>query len=182
MKRYHNMEFRNILLEFARLFEPNTYVEVGVRKGFTFKEMCKFVKRAIAIDIVEPPIPEIPNAEVFVMDSNEFVKHWSDPIDFLFIDADHRFNSVMQDFNNLIDFVPAHTGLVFLHDTFPVEESLLTDTYCSDAWRAARLIHRNNKYNRRFEIVTLPGPWAGLSIIRKVYDANRISHGWMDNG
>jgi len=42
----------------------------------------------------------------------------------------------------------------------------LNDRYCSNAWEAAYEIRTSEKY-KSFEIVTLPGPWAGLSIIRK---------------
>jgi hypothetical protein len=134
------------------------------------------VERAIAIDI-NPFAPAHPgNVEFFQMESEAFAITWKkrkDPtIDFLFIDADHRCESVLKDFNLLSPFVLLHTGLIFLHDTYPIKEELLDDGRCSTAWKAAREI---TDY-ADFEIVTLPGPWAGLSIIRKTNG----SHGWMD--
>lgn len=184
MKKYRNMEFLNLLLELAKLLEPKTYVEIGVQRGYTFKEMAKVVEKAVAVDILPMDhIPDLPNIEKYQMTSEEFGQSWYDSgnnlwIDFAFIDADHSKEQVLKDFKMISEFIRPHTGLIFLHDTFPVVEELLTPGYCNDAWKAAKQIHRNQKTRREFEIVTIPGPWAGLSIIRKVGK----THGWMDNG
>jgi len=170
-------EYRNFIIELATLFQPHTYVEIGARFGYIFNEVSKYVKRAAAVDItpLDNIIVRIGCVELYQMDSQEFTKQWKDPIDLLFIDADHREESVIRDFTLLSKFVKPHTGLILLHDTYPVNERLLKDDRCSDAWKAASRIHRSNRIFKDFEIVTLPGPWAGLSIIRKVYN----KHGWM---
>lgn len=180
-KEYKEMEFKNLILEMVHLFKPKTYVEIGVKKGYTFNTISSFVERAVAVDInffkPLPPISGSTRIDVFQCTSKEFASKWAteenNQIDFLFIDADHKCESVLEDFNILSSFVPLHTGLIFLHDTYPINETLLQDGYCSTAWKAARTIY---KYGAGYEIVTLPGPWAGLSIIRKVGNY----HGWMD--
>lgn len=180
MKKYRNMEFRGLLLELAKLLEPDVYVEIGVQKGYTLKEMAKVVGRAIAVDInTLDHIPDLPNVEKYQGSSADFGAFWGihgELADFAFIDADHSFEQVMKDFWMVADFIRPHTGLIFLHDTFPVTEHLLGEGYCNDAWKAAKMIHRSRTTCHKFEIVTIPGPWAGLSIIRKV----EKTHGWMD--
>jgi hypothetical protein len=57
-------------------------------------------------------------------------------------------------------------GLIILHDTLPANEELLKPEYCCTAWEAAREIRINPKY-AGFEILTFPGNWVGLSLIRR---------------
>lgn len=167
IKKYKNQEFRELMLEMISLFETHTYVEIGVQRGYTFNILAPRVKRAVAVDINNMGhITDWPNVEKYRMDSKEFAVQWTDPIDLLFIDADHKKENVLADFDNLAPFVREGIGLILLHDTHPVAEHLLSDRYCSNAWEAARDIKKKRKY-QNFEIVTLPGPYAGLSIIRK---------------
>jgi cephalosporin hydroxylase len=156
------------MLNLIKLFEPATYVEIGVKKGHTFNIIAPLVDLAIAVDINNmSTIVQHPNVKKYQMTSLEFAKQWNDPINLLFIDADHRKESVLADFDALSPSVQEGTGLILLHDTYPSAEYLLADGYCSNAWEAAFEIRKNRKYDN-FEIVTLPGPYAGLSIIRKV--------------
>ena len=167
MKTYKNMEFREFICELIRLFEPHTYVEMGVQKGYTFNMVSPMVKRAVAVDINDMiSIITRPNVETCRMTSLEFAKQWTDPIDLLFIDANHRKECVLDDFDALNGFVREGSGLILLHDTHPAAEHLLSDRFCSNAWEAAWEIRKKRKY-ADFEIMTLPGPYAGLSIIRK---------------
>jgi hypothetical protein len=160
------------------LFKPRTYCEIGIKNGYVYNVVAPHVERAIAVDI--RPFRGIYKGEGamhYQMSSLEFGKLWlheeDKTIDFLFIDADHRYQYVIADFGTFSTFVPEHTGLILLHDTYPITEALLADGYCSDAWKAARQIRK--KLHHLFEIITLPGPRAGLSIIRKCK-----THGWMD--
>lgn len=167
LKKYKQQEFREVMIELVKLFIPAVYVEIGIQKGYTFNAISPLVKRAIAVDTATAPkIVKANNVEVYQMDSTEFTKSFKGEIDLLFIDADHRKNSVLLDFDNLSPFVKEGTGLIFLHDTYPMAEHLLSDRFCSNAWEAAYEIRTNKKY-KDFEIVTLPGPYAGISIIRK---------------
>lgn len=167
IKPHKHTEFRNLMIELIRLFSPATYVEVGVQRGYIFNALAPLVQRAVAVDILAmTDVIDRPNVEKHIMPSARFAETWRDPIDLLFIDADHRKEAVLADFDALAPFVREGEGLILLHDTHPVQESLLSDRFCSNAWEAAWTIRRGRKY-KDFEIVTLPGPWAGLSIIRK---------------
>jgi len=170
-------EYRDFITEIVKLFGPKVYVELGTRLGYTFNSIAPYCEKAIAVDLVIKGISNAPNVECYEMSSKDFsflARTWAPKIDLLFIDADHCFKEVMNDFDSFFDFVVPETGLILLHDTFPVEERLLKDDRCSDAWKAAKFIRGN--YGDKCESVTLPGPWAGLTIIRKV--GHR--HGWMD--
>lgn len=165
---FRHMEFRDLIIQLVRLHQPKTYVEVGVQKGYTFNTIAPMVKRAIAVDVkIQKSIITRDGIEHYEMPSSEFMKQWKDPIDLLFIDGDHRKETVIADFDGLSTFVPT-TGLILLHDTGPVCEKLLDDSYCSNAWEAAQEISQNKEKYGQFEICTLNFPWAGLSIIRKI--------------
>jgi hypothetical protein len=164
-RQFRYMEFRNVLKELVLLGDPDVYVEIGVQKAETFNLVAPGARRAIAVDI--NPMPQVirnPNVEVFHMSSLEFAEVWQGKIDILFIDGDHRREAVRQDILALEKFVPECTGLILLHDTYPVVPDLEKDSYCSNAWEVAREIHEDWE---GWEIVTIPGPWAGLSILRK---------------
>ena len=163
-------EYKDFIVELAKLFKPKVYVEIGAKAGYVINAVSEHAERAIAVDLKLSGIKD--GIEQFQMSSEEFSFLWKDPIDLLFIDADHRAEAVLNDLDYLSKFVVPETGLILLHDTFPVNERLLQDDRCSDAWRVARMIHMT-KFD--YEIVTLPGPWAGLSIIRPV----PFTHGWM---
>jgi len=170
---YKVTEFVPLIKELVRLYKPHTYVEIGVRKGYTFNNISAMpeIKRAVAVDIViqKSVAREKGKIEHYQMPSLEFAKMWAeyekDEIDLLFIDADHKAKAVIADFMALNRFVPKGHGLILLHDTHPNSEGLLKKGYCDDAWKAAETIHRHGMF-ADWEIVTLPGPYAGLSIIR----------------
>ena len=167
-------EYKDFILELVKLFKPNTYVEIGARFGYVFNAVSPLVKRSIAVDLRLKGIKQKQGVECYQIDSKEFAKQWKDPIDLLFIDANHDSKAVLTDFRNLAPFVKEHTGLILLHDTYPINRDLLRKDACSDAWKTAKKINRLRAYSD-YEICTLPGPHAGLSIIRKA-----SCHGWMD--
>jgi len=164
--RPKNQEFRGLMFELVQLFKPEVYVEVGVQKGYTFNHLAPHVGRAVAVDIqIQKSITRLPNVEVYEMESIKFVSQWKTPIDMLFIDADHREESVLKDFHILLPHMRMGSGIVMLHDTHPMSEDLTSDRFCSTAWRAAERIRDKSK-EIGVEIVTLPGPAYGLSIVR----------------
>lgn len=167
-------EYRDFILELVKLFKPKTYVEIGARFGYVFNSVSPNVERSIAVDLRLSGIKQRQGVECYEMDSKDFAKKWVDPIDLLFIDADHDAKAVLTDFRNLAPYVRPYTGLILLHDTYPINKDLLRKNACGDAWKTAKKINRLKSYDN-YEIVTLPGPWSGMSIIRK---ASR--HGWMD--
>lgn len=175
-KNLRKQEFVPLMKFFIEMYEPDVYVEIGVEAGYTFNQISPLVKEAYAVDIRPMfKINQLDNVKVCRMSSIDFAEKWNKgrwgkdkKIDLLFIDADHRRDAVLFDFNFLSRFVVPGTGLVLLHDTYPSSQNLLKDGWCSNAWEAAEEIFRNKNKYRDWEIVTLPGPWAGLSILRNV--------------
>jgi len=199
-------EHKNLIVELARLFKPKVYVELGVGSGYVFNAVLPYVKiRAMGIDVnlakfnyqeydrqlkeyKGPIIDDVPFI-VNEMSTDDGAKLWPAylTIDLLFIDANHSAEQVRKDFITWSKFVTPGTGLVLLHDTYPCGPKYLKPGYCNDAWKVADNIHMFDRDNLEFyetfnenyyEIVTLPGPRAGLSIIRK--RGNHHLH-WMEN-
>lgn len=86
------------------------------------------------------------------------------PFDVVFVDADHSYAGCLRDLWHALEVVRPITGLILVHDTYPTTPSLIDPRYCGEAWRALR----DFAAEANCEVVTLPGPWAGMSIIRKL--------------
>jgi len=164
-RKIKRMEYQPILLELVKLTQPDLYVEVGTQRGYTFNAVSQLCKKAIGIDIVmQGSVLKRGNVELKQMDSTEFVKDFKGEIDILFIDADHKKESVLKDFYNLAPFVKEGTGIICFHDTYPVNEALMVEGYCFNAWEA---IDELRKKEKDYEFFTIPGPWAGFTLCRK---------------
>ena len=172
------MEFRPLIQELVRLFKVKVYMELGTKAGYTFNTIAAMdeITDAIGIDCIRHhSINKGPKITFYEMMTDKAFKVISKAlggppmefVDFLFIDACHDFQQVQRDFLNFSQFVKEGTGLILLHDTHPSRRGLARPGYCSDAWKIARLIRRAPDLQEQFEIVTLPGPYAGLSIVRK---------------
>lgn len=177
--RYRKMEYLHLLIEMGRILQPEVYCELGTYKGFTFNRMLPYVGHAYGIDIKDYRRcmdTSRRNWEFYQGTSAQFAKQYQgEPIDMLFIDAHHSAQAVLNDVEAMQPLMRPNTGMVFLHDTYPIQKNLLQPSYCGDAWRAAKELHKNYP---EWEIVTLPLPWAGLSIMRLLEDG---CHGWMES-
>lgn len=171
-KKFKKMEFMPLVSFLIYMYQPDVYVEIGVQKADTFNQISPLVKEAHAVDI--NPTPRVAlkdHVHVHTMPSLEFAKQW-DPekkIDLLFIDGNHEWTAVLDDFHAFGDYVRPTTGLVLMHDTYPGTKELATEGYCHDAWKAARKIHLDKGICSKWEIITLPGPYAGISILRNAW-------------
>jgi len=167
---YKEMEFIELFIALAKLFKPKVYVELGTKKGYTIKRIAPFVEKAIGVDINPQKLDLLPpNVEIIKSTTLEYVESLKgrEPfIDILFIDANHSKEAVMEDFIKYLPYVKTGTGLILMHDTHPINIELTRDGYCNNAWEAAADIY-NLSLALNVEIITLPGPWAGLSILRK---------------
>ena len=145
-----------------------TYVELGLHKGRTFNQVAPLVTRAVGVDRhLSVKLQRYDNAELYEMTTAEFATVWTEPIDLLFIDACHQYESVKFDFNTFAPFVRPHLGLIVLHDTYTCRRKYSpTHTGLRFCWKVADEIHRDPQY-AEYEIVTLPVQNCGLSIVRK---------------
>lgn len=175
-KRYthfRKQEFRDLIVELINLYKPRTYVEIGVAQGYIFNIVSGLVKRAFAVD---PNMRNIKNREsvrLYKCISDDFFKVFKEPIDFCFIDGDHTSVQVRTDFDNAYRLLKVYSGLILMHDTYPIDVKLFASNKCCDAWVAVKEI---KKEYQSAEVLTLPGPINGLTIIRKA-----PHYGWMDD-
>jgi predicted O-methyltransferase YrrM len=96
------------------------YVEIGVRNGRSLMFARKHSKgTVVGIDIGHEifldKFKDEKNWEFIHKESNEAVKTWNRPIDVLFIDADHTYEGVKDDWDNFSPFVKPG-GIVYFHD------------------------------------------------------------------
>lgn len=175
-KTFKNQEFIPLIKTLIDLYSPESYLEVGLQKGYTFNKIAPLVSRAVGVDPKPLFTNANKNATIFTGTSVEYAKVCNDTFDLILIDGDHSRAAVQLDIDMFLHRLTQYTGLMLLHDTYPGTEKLEQPGYCNDAWKAARDVHRTFKYNN-VEIVTLPGPYAGLSILRKT--SNKHLH-WKD--
>ena len=178
-RRIKNMEYREVLIELVKLFQPDIYVEIGVQHGYTFNMIAPLVKAAFSIDPVMRPTVlrrfNVCNISMTSDDALELLQQKE--IDFLFIDGLHSEEQTRKDFLNYFPLVTAGTGLIFLHDTHPGFADLVGGD-CGECWKVAKWL-RAKAIDFGIEVITLPGPHAGMTLVRKLKNGNHFS--WRDD-
>lgn len=157
VKRYQ--DFHETLIPLlVRGIGAHSYLEFGTNLNETIgKVVCD---RRYGVDLSPKEDSTITQ---FAMSTSEFIKTKAvehGPFDFVFIDADHRFASVQDDFFGILPFVSGD-GLICLHDTNPETEGDTVPEACADSWRFVAML-----VGMGFETVTLPYH-PGLTIVRK---------------
>ena len=72
-KRFRRQEFVPLMQFLIDMYAPDTYVEIGVQKAWTFNQISPLVKTAIAVDIAPmPKIAKRDNVEVRQQSSFDF--------------------------------------------------------------------------------------------------------------
>lgn len=98
------------------LKEDDVYLEVGVQYGRSLDFVRRNSKpKVYGIDIDKDLFKKVPGATFIHKGSNEAVKDWKLPIDVLFIDGDHTYKGVKDDWVNFSPFVKKGGWVVF-HD------------------------------------------------------------------
>lgn len=168
--QHNDLLYVNIIVLIAKSLRPHTYVELGVYQCDVINKVIPYVKdNAYAIDISA-------NSKLFLKNDNranfllgtarEFAKKIATEkitIDMLFIDADHRKDAVLDDFNTLFPYV-REDGIIFLHDGYPRNIEQTKDGYCSNSWEAIDELTR--AAGDAYEMMTIP-QHPGLTLCRK---------------
>lgn len=154
-----------LILSILKLTGCETYLELGVCKGTTFIRAINIVKRAIGVDIEDQRIYKS-GGEFYKCSTDIFFEIFKDNVDVVFIDADHKYESVRKDFENSLKILNKH-GIIIFHDTDPVTEDLLSPTRCGDGYKIVDYIYENHK---ELDIITLPITIAGLTIVTRKSD------------
>ena len=155
------------LLEFfAKWLKPERYLEMGVRRGESFKKVARYCKEAHGVDMNDITFRLRRNMVFHKFSTDEYFNQLNKEVlfDMIFIDADHSFEQSLKDFQNAAKHLVVD-GFIFMHDTYPYEPEMFRPDLCNDAYRAPLWIKQN--MIDEFEIITLPfNP--GLTIVKKM--------------
>ena len=157
MIRTHHSD---VLAMIASIYKPKVYIELGLYDGETFNKVKNFCGRAIGVDIREISL----DGEIHVCTTDDFFNQifTNEKADMIFIDADHKYDSVMKDLENSLK-VLNQGGCILLHDTDPESDHLFDPGYCGDSYRVVDYLESKNDLN----VVTIPCTEAGLSIVTR---------------
>jgi hypothetical protein len=158
----------DVLEKIAAGLEPNIYVELGIFRGKTFNLVARHAAKAYAADVQDAGRHiKCNNAEFFKGTTQEFSAHWDKNIQkqigLIFIDADHSKKSVVSDVNNFYKWLEPDSGLMVLHDTWPLSKAKTAPGYSGDCYLAPGWIKLSYP---EAEVLTLPF-LCGLTLIRK---------------
>jgi hypothetical protein len=148
-----------LISKIVELTGCETYLELGVLQGLNIKEVSKYCKRCIGVDVDDKLL--FRNFEFHLKTTDEFFKNFIEHVDIIFIDADHRFEQVKRDFENSLKCLNIH-GIILLHDTDPFEEKYLEQMYCGDSYKMHDWIKENHP---ELNLITLPIGVAGITIV-----------------
>jgi len=96
------------------------------------------------------------------MSTDDFFKINQETFDVIFIDASHNFEQVKKDFNNVANILN-NNGIIFLHDTDPMEKKYIQEGYCSDSYKMNRYLESLSEFN----FITIPIAECGMSIVKR---------------
>jgi hypothetical protein len=166
---------KNILLEktgiigsIATNLHCKTYLELGVLYGGTIDFIRPLVTRCIGVDIKDQRINK--TGEFYKMTTDDFFKNFKNKADVIFIDADHKIESVIRDFENALKVLNKF-GVIFLHDTDPKYKLYLKPEFCNNSYKIVDYIYKNHK---ELNALTLPISLDGLTIVSRKSD-RRVS-------
>lgn len=145
----------------------STYLELGIYDGFNFDKISSIVDKSTAVDIKD--VRTNKNSNFLLMSTDLFFEKNKENFDVIFIDANHSFESVKNDFINSLKILNEF-GLIILHDTDPISEFYIQDGYCSDSYKIIDYIYENHK---DLDLLTLPIDETGLTIVKRKKDLRK---------
>lgn len=173
--RWPGLKYRDWLAWLHQHLQPKVYVEIGVEAGHSLA-LTQASARVIAIDPapVGDPLRTCPGqGRLFAQTSAAFFAQScaasglsETGFHLAFIDGDHRFASVLDDFVAL-ERLAAPGAVVLLHDTLPLTESTSgserrTGFYSGDAWKIVPCLRALRPDLR---LTTLPTAPTGLTVV-----------------
>ena len=176
--RWSGPDYRAWLAWLHAHLRPQVYVEIGVESGRSLAQV-QADTQVIAIDPapVGDPLQHCPAAgQLFVQTSADFFTNVPphSPLrergfNMAFIDGDHRFESVLDDFIALERYAAPEAVVVF-HDTLPLTEATSSDVrqtgfYSGDAWKIVPCLRALRPDLR---ITTLPTAPTGLTVVSRL--------------
>jgi predicted O-methyltransferase YrrM len=158
---FNRTNYSELIKCICALTNAKTYLELGVSSGFTLFNVSNVVDKVVGVDIHD--IRLFKKGEFHMMTTNEFFQNQKDTFDIIFIDANHDFEYVKEDFDNSIKVLNTN-GIIILDDTDPVYSYLTHTSRCSNAFLINDYIRDNYK---DFDIIVLPILCKGMTFVTK---------------
>jgi len=162
---YGTQHHSDLILQLVKSVNCKTYLELGIYDGSTLARVGQTVPRVIGVDIKDLRINKN-IGEFHLSTTQDFLQNFNDMVDVIFIDADHSFESVKQDFESALRLLNEF-GIIILHDTDPISEKYLDKGYCGDSYKMLDWLEVNHP---EMSVITLPISEAGLTIIKRSSD------------
>lgn len=173
--RWPGPDYRQWLGWLHRELRPGLYLEIGVEKGESLA-LAQAPTRVVGVDpapVGDPLAACSTHAQLYRQASAEFLRAppadcalHGGGFDLAFVDGDHRFESVLDDFLALEAWA-APGALVVLHDTLPLTALTAGRERCSgfytgDGWKIVPCLRA---LRPRLWVVTLPVAPSGLTLV-----------------
>lgn len=162
------------IAELCKLIHARKYLELGIYKGDCLLAVAEANPQCVCIgvDSVLHYIPDRPNVSVYIETTEEYFEKVDgqkplSKFDVVFIDADHRYDSVKADLFKALQVVNPK-GLILLHDTHPAGIDWVAMGFCGDAYRIVKELQAEPAV----QAITLPYH-PGLTIVQNTYSEER---------
>jgi len=158
----------NFIVHLASVVRPKTYVELGLYQCELFNKIIPFADELIGVDMATEAgtfMKKTKKASFVNCSTDEYCKIASAKglkIDMLFIDANHSYESVKNDFLGYFSMV-SEGGIILLHDGYPKDIQHTGNGYCGDGYKAIDELTRSAI---DYEMMTIP-VHPGLTLARK---------------
>jgi predicted O-methyltransferase YrrM len=162
---YGTQHHSDLIVQLVKSVNCQTYLELGIYDGSTLTRVGQTVPRVIGVDIKDLRINKNVG-EFHLSTTQDFLQNFNEMVDVIFIDADHSFESVKEDFESALRLLNEF-GIIILHDTDPISEKYLDKGYCGDSYRMLDWLEVNHP---EMSVITLPISEAGLTIIKRSSD------------
>jgi predicted O-methyltransferase YrrM len=201
-------EFKKLLDFLSKNKNKKYALEIGSNYGGTSFGLCHLYEYVISIDIkhhdnFDKIKTQFPNYNYIISDSKSndtvnYIKSLGIKFDFIFIDGDHSYNGVKNDYEKYKQFL-ADDGYMAFHDIIKSEETEKYDIYVSKFWNEIKPYYKKNyefivdkkddsyrKDNEFHQILKnqVYGIWGGIGLIENhkvsVFVHNYLDKNWYD--
>lgn len=157
----------DLIVALARFLRPQTYLELGVAEGATYRKVAMAVAEwggtSVGIDhsLTLEKMADLPG-QCIATDTVAYLKTCPPgSVEFIFLDSSHEYEATLKEIVLILDALTPN-GVLLMHDTYPPNEEQMASGRCGDVWRMAAEL----KDFVAFESMTLPAQY-GLTLVRR---------------
>ena len=154
-----------VILDIIKKVNCQNYLELGIYKGDTISKASAFVENCVGVDIIDH-IGEDKHFRFIKATTDDFFNENKETFDVIFIDADHKYESCVKDFENSLKILN-YNGFIFIHDTDPISKKYTGFGFCGDSYKINDYIY---KHHQDLDLITLPLTEAGLTIVKRKHE------------